>query len=36
MNTLHMVSEISMAGETVSWNTTLAAFVGAKVSHSYD
>jgi hypothetical protein len=31
MNTLHMISEIPMAGETVSWNTTLAAFVGAKV-----
>jgi hypothetical protein len=31
MNTLHMISEIPMAGETVPRNTTLAAFVGVKV-----
>jgi hypothetical protein len=26
-----MISEIPITGETVSWNTTLTAFVGAKV-----
>jgi hypothetical protein len=31
MNTLYIILEILMAGETVSWNTMLTAFVGAKV-----
>jgi hypothetical protein len=31
MDTLYMILEITIAGETVSWNTTVATFVGTKV-----